>query len=152
MKPITVLNDIQLSKNFRLSEFVCHDGTETVLIAPGLVDRLQMLRSLAGKPVRIQSAYRSPEHNALIGGVENSRHILGEAADIKVDGFSPLEVAHIAKYVGFTGIGIYIYNGQSFVHVDVRPSKSYWCDNIGTKTLTPIKKLPPLAKPLPFLA
>lgn len=48
-----------------------------------LVDNLlDPLREAYGKPIRINSAYRSPTVNAMVGGSKNSHHILGMAADI----------------------------------------------------------------------
>jgi len=141
----TIVKDIQLSKNFKLSEFTCHDGSGKVLYVPALIDKLQKLRGLLGKPIRIVSAYRTPEYNAKCGGAPKSQHMEGTAADIKVSGISPLDVAKAAETVGFTGIGVYTHSGNSFVHCDVRPSKSYWMDLPGhqlksIKSLSEIKK------------
>lgn len=48
-----------------------------------LVDNvLDAARELYDKPIKINSGYRSPELNKAVGGVSNSQHILGEAADI----------------------------------------------------------------------
>lgn len=48
-----------------------------------LVDNvLDAARKLYDKPIKINSGYRSPELNKAVGGVSNSQHILGEAADI----------------------------------------------------------------------
>lgn len=48
-----------------------------------LVDNvLDAARKLYGKPIKINSGYRSQELNKAVGGVSNSQHILGEAADI----------------------------------------------------------------------
>lgn len=44
---------------------------------------LDPLRVAYGKPIRITSGYRSPLVNRRIGGVRNSQHMLGEAADIQ---------------------------------------------------------------------
>lgn len=54
---------------------------------------LDPIRSKLGKPVRVTSGYRSPEHNAQVGGAKNSNHLRGEAADIAVDGMSSGELA-----------------------------------------------------------
>lgn len=43
---------------------------------------LQPARTKLGLPIRINSAYRSPDYNASIGGVANSQHIFGQAVDI----------------------------------------------------------------------
>ena len=45
--------------------------------------KLDEAREYAGIPFVINSAYRSPEHNARIGGKPNSSHLRGLAVDIK---------------------------------------------------------------------
>ena len=48
-----------------------------------LVDNvLDPLRELYGKPIKINSAYRSPMVNARVNGAKNSEHVKGMAADI----------------------------------------------------------------------
>jgi len=136
-----VLNDIQLTRHFKLSEFECHDGQHEVILDGELVERLEALRVMLGVPVTVAAGYRNPVHNANVGGSPNSRHMKGEAADIKVNGVSPLMVARIAEKVGFRGIGVYRHNRQMFTHVDVRPVKSYWCDLMGTHDLKSVKSL-----------
>jgi uncharacterized protein YcbK (DUF882 family) len=136
----TVIKDIALSKNFKLSEFVCNDGSGKVLYSPDLIYKLQKLRDKLGKPIKIVSAYRTPEYNAKVGGAEKSQHMEGIACDIKVSGISPLGVAKAAESVGFTGIGVYTHNLNSFVHCDCRALKSYWMDLPGHKLIS-IKSL-----------
>lgn len=111
-----------VSKNFVVSEFKCKDGSDEVLIDPQLVEYLQMIRDHFGKSVKINSAYRTETHNARVGGVEDSRHVLGCAADIRIEGVSPIEIARYAESLGIKGIGLY----DSFVHVDTRAKKGFW--------------------------
>jgi uncharacterized protein YcbK (DUF882 family) len=117
-----VIKDIQLSKNFKLSEFVCPEGRNEVYVDMKLIAKLQQLRDLVGKPVIVLSGYRSPSYNGLIGGAKNSRHMMGDAADIKVSGLTPSEVAKLAEKIGFDGIGVY----YSWTHVDTRGYKAKW--------------------------
>ena len=85
---------MQLSTNFRLSEFTRSDtakrldienecsSVEQVLNLAYLCHMvLQPLRDRFG-PIRITSGYRCPELNKAVGGVANSQHMRGEAADI----------------------------------------------------------------------
>ena len=114
-------DDIKVSKNFMLSEFVSPDTNE-VKATPGfgrLVKLLQQLRDQVGKPVTVTSGYRTPEHNAAVGGAAHSYHMQGLAADIVIAGMTSAQIAEVAKAVGFTGIGIYPTRGHC--HVDVRP-------------------------------
>lgn len=43
---------------------------------------LDPARELLGRPIRVNSGYRSPQLNRILGGVGNSQHIKGEAADL----------------------------------------------------------------------
>lgn len=115
-----------LSKNFRVREFRCQDGSDPIFIAEGLVSVLQQIRSHFGKPVTINSAYRTPAHNRKVGGEPNSQHLYGTAADIVVSGVGPVVVgAYVDSLLpGTGGVGIYIKRG--FVHVDVRKAKARW--------------------------
>lgn len=113
-----------LSANFKVREFACKDGSDPVFISQELVEVLQKIRTHFGKPVTINSAYRTATHNKKEGGATYSQHLYGTAADIKVSGVSPKEVAKYAEtlLVNKGGIGIY----STFTHVDVREVKSRW--------------------------
>ena len=85
---------MRLSKNFTLEEMVAtsHRGlqdTPTLDVVQNLqklcVLVLQPLRDTLGAPVYINSGYRSKRLNARVGGVANSRHLQGKAADIHCD-------------------------------------------------------------------
>lgn len=54
---------VKLSANFKVSEFACKDGSDTVFISPGLVTVLQKIREHFAKPVNITSAYRTDTYN-----------------------------------------------------------------------------------------
>ena len=114
----------QVSTNFRVKEFACADGSDPIFISPELVSVLQKIRAHFGKPVTITSAYRTPAHNAKVGGVADSQHLFGTAADIKVKNVSPLRVAQYAEQILINKGGIGVY--ETFVHIDVRPTKSRW--------------------------
>lgn len=53
---------------------------------------LEPLRMRLGRPVYVNSGYRCPELNSLIGGSRTSQHMRGEAADIEVQGMTAPEV------------------------------------------------------------
>ena len=113
-----------LSPNFKVREFACKDGSDAVLVSPELVTILQAIRSHFGKPVTINSAYRTPEHNKKEGGAAQSQHLYGTAADIAVSGVTPKQVAAFAETMLSNKGGIGIYAG--FTHIDVREVKSRW--------------------------
>jgi uncharacterized protein YcbK (DUF882 family) len=79
-----------------------------------LARHLERLRRRCGdRPLRLVSAYRTPEHNAAVGGAPQSQHLLGLAADLP-EGYATVEEAVME---GFVGIGS---RGPWAVHVDVR--------------------------------
>jgi len=80
------------------------------------LDKLQALRNILGKPMRITSSYRSLDHNRKVGGAKNSMHLQARAFDIQVAGHDLPEFIVQAKRVGFTGFGYYERSG--FIHID----------------------------------
>ena len=75
-----------MSEHFQPKEFASKDGKPSpypLVVQQGLYDLLEMLRAKFGKAIYINSGYRSPEHNAAVGGVKNSYHVQGMAADIR---------------------------------------------------------------------
>lgn len=115
----------QLSRNFKVKEFRCKDGSDKILIDVGFVkEKLQEIRDHFGKPVTINSAYRTESYNKKVGGASKSYHMAGQAFDIAVKDHTPFEVAQYAQQIGI--LGIIQYN--TFVHVDSR-KKRYWARN-----------------------
>ncbi len=114
----------QLSKNFRVREFACSDGSDPIFIDSELVTILQKIRTHFGKAVTITSAYRTPGKNKACGGTTYSQHLYGRAADIKINGVAPKTVAAYAEKLmpNTGGIGIY----KTFTHIDTRTTKSRW--------------------------
>lgn len=123
--------ETNLTTNFKVKEFKCSDGSDTILIDSTLVDYLQSIRDWAGKAVTINSGYRTASYNESIGGATNSYHVKGQAADIVVSGKTPLEVARKAESLGMKGIIKY----SSFVHVDTRTAK-YFSNDGGSSSCT----------------
>lgn len=115
---------VKLSANFKVSEFACKDGNDTVFISPGLVTVLQKIRDHFAKPVIITSAYRNDAYNKKVGGADYSQHKYGTAADICISGVSPVTIADFVETIMPNTGGIGIYN--SFVHVDVRAARARW--------------------------
>ena len=83
--------------------------------------RLDEARERAWIPFVINSAYRTPEHNAKIGGKPNSSHLKGLAVDISVtNSRQRFIVLNDLLEVGFTRIGI----ADTFIHIDLDNEKS----------------------------
>lgn len=59
--------------------------SEVIQNAIALVENvLDPAREKLGMPIKVSSGYRCPLKNKAVGGVENSQHLRGEAADISV--------------------------------------------------------------------
>ena len=96
MEPIVQLNsNAKLSEHFKLGEFTKSSSHPEVYNIPSheaianlkrVCGWLEVLRERYGKPIIINSGYRSPQLNRKIGGVKNSNHLTGCAVDIRVTG------------------------------------------------------------------
>lgn len=116
--------DKEIRKNFKVKEFRCKNGADPIIIADDLVYWLYKVREHFGKPVIINSAYRTPEYNAKIGGAKRSQHMYGTAADFHINGVPPADIVKYLETVvpNTCGIGLY----DEFVHLDVRRKKTRW--------------------------
>ena len=126
------INDMNLTKNFNVKEFDCKDGSNTPpdvrFNLQVLANNLQVLRDHIDMPIHINSGYRSPSYNERIGGVKNSQHLLGNAADITTKKYSSGGLAAVIEKLIEEGKmkqgGLGIYPG--FVHYDIRETKARW--------------------------
>ncbi len=76
-------NNINIAPYFKLSEFAC-PCCKRVMLHPKLLAKLMELRNTLERPVYITSGYRCPRYNQKVGGVANSYHLIGLAADIAI--------------------------------------------------------------------
>ena len=121
----------RLAPDFKVRELRCRDGSDTVMVDEALTVVLQCIREHFGKPVTITSGYRTAAHNAAVGGAKSSQHLLGRAADIRVQGVSVEDVAAYAESLmpDWGGVGRYpVKAGRAngWVHIDTRQNKSRW--------------------------
>ena len=115
----------QITPHFKVREFACSDGSDAVFVSPTLADILENVRVHYGRPVTITSGYRTVSYNKTVSGsAAASQHCNGLAADIKVKGVAPADVADYAETLlpGTGGIGRY----STFTHIDVRADKARW--------------------------
>lgn len=108
---------MMLSEHFADHEFSCPCCGERVTDVL-LLSAIKEMRRIANVPIKINSGYRCPNHNAVVRGKLNSQHMRGLAADLySVVGVDRLrEIARGIPYVH--GIG---YDPiREFLHVDVR--------------------------------
>lgn len=85
------------------------------------IDRLQSLRDKYGKPMRITSGYRCPDHPAEAHRRDTGRlgpHTTGMAADIAIQGNEAYSLLRLAMQMGFTGIGVQQTGDKRFLHLD----------------------------------
>lgn len=111
----------KVGQHFKVKEFACKDGSQVVFIDSYLVSILDILRNEVGKPVIINSGYRTPPRNKKVGGAKYSYHMRGMAADIRINGMSAKEIADKLNKIIPNECGIIVYN--AWVHLDTRTKK-----------------------------
>jgi len=107
-------------KYFTPREMACK-GTGKLVVVLGFLDRLDLVRSRFGRPIRLLSGYRSPYHNARVGGAPMSRHLAGDAGDLATVGLDKEVIERLAREEGFTGFGYY----RTFLHIDLGRKRSW---------------------------
>jgi len=118
--------------NFSPQEIACR-GTGKLAVNEAAMDKLQALRDRLGRPLIVNSAYRSPEHNRRVGGAPGSKHLEATAFDISMSNHDPAVFEAAARAVGFLGFGFYRRN--NFIHIDTGPNRTW-----GERWFTPTGK------------
>lgn len=132
----------QLSAHFKVKEFRCKDGTDTILIDLNLITALENLyqylnKKYSIKSINITSGYRTVKHSLAIGSTKTSQHIKGKAADfnVKLSDGKTLSAEKICialedmKYIG--GVG---YITKTHIHIDTRGYKIYFDETKSMRT------------------
>lgn len=100
---------MQITPHFSLSELTFTDhrefdntpGPTELANLKRLADLLEQVRVvLGGKPIMINSAYRSKKVNDAVGSKDTSQHRIGCAADIRVPGMTPDQVVKLVRLSG----------------------------------------------------
>ena len=109
------------TKNFKVKEFACkHCGVNK--INQKVIYMVQKIRDALGVPLYINSGYRCEEHNAAVGGVKNSYHVQGLAADLSCSLGAKVMYDTVKKLYGQGRIPelayCILYKAKNFIHVD----------------------------------
>ena len=117
--------------NFDPREFRCKccETIGNVHTARHLAWSLQSIRNIVG-PLKINSGYRCPKYNELVGGSKNSQHLESAAADIVSANNRVSSIALQDTILGMMehnsipngGLGRY----DTFTHYDIRLSPARW--------------------------
>jgi hypothetical protein len=124
----------QLSPHFTLEEFTVSDTAVRLGLSnqpsPDMLARLKQTAAqlekvravLGGRPITVNSAYRSPPVNAAVGGVSNSAHAQAHAVDFICPAFgTPFE---ICKKIAASGLKFdqLIHEKRDWVHISFAPA------------------------------
>ena len=120
------MNDIRLSPHFKLGEFLNLNKypqnvptmQHVVNMAYGCLMLLEPARQLVG-PIIINSGYRSPRVNALVGGVKNLQHLIGQAADIRPK--DPCQFQHLVDFLKAHDLTDQLLTGNGWLHLSWAP-------------------------------
>lgn len=114
-------------KHFKPREFDSKD-----LVGSGInmnlefVAKLDKVREMVGFPIRVVSGYRTEARNRAVGGVRDSAHRSGRAADLAATSSGTrYKLLTAALAVGFQRVGI----GPTFIHLDddaTKPNDVLW--------------------------
>ena len=109
-------NSSAAAENGIKNEPILDEKERVILNIELLVDNvLEPIRDMVCTPIIITSGYRSPQVNKIVGGADNSQHMLGCAADFHVQGYN-----RAMMYVVF----LYIFNTLEFDQLIYYPSKN----------------------------
>lgn len=123
---------MKLTNNFAIEEFASPDADYFPISVINnlfeLAQNLEALRSRLGVAIYVNSGWRTVEHNRRVGGAKDSQHILGKAADIWSEIYSPKEIHEMIEQLINAGVmqegGLGLY--KTFVHYDIRGTKARW--------------------------
>lgn len=115
--------DSQTAKSSKIvNMFLCAEHIDNMLAM--VDDILDPLREMFGKPILVNSGYRVPELNSLVGGSASSMHKVGMAVDITA--INPIENMHLFNLLvsdfEFDQVIIYVRdNIVRFIHISYCP-------------------------------
>jgi len=111
--------------NFSRSEMACQHCGRAEMDADTMW-KLQELRDSFGKPMRVNSGYRCPEHPIEANKSKPGAHSSGRAVDISVQGSDAYALVMLAMRQGWQGIGVQQKGDGRFIHLDDLTNKEGW--------------------------
>ncbi|MBU1173861.1 MAG: DUF882 domain-containing protein [Alphaproteobacteria bacterium] len=99
--------------------YVASSTVNTICMTPTLRLALLDFEGRFGKKVVLNSGYRSPNHNDVVGGADDSYHVKCMAADFFIPGVPKSELIAHARRSSLVG-GLGCYPDRNFIHIDVR--------------------------------
>ena len=122
----TQLNDIQLSPHFMLSEFLKLGKHPDNLPTPQVLFNLKYGYQYLLEPARrevgaiiVNSGYRNEVYNRQVGGVRNSQHLLGQAADIRPK--DPRQFQRLVDFLRNCPYTNQLLTGPGWLHISWTP-------------------------------
>lgn len=121
------MDDIRLSQHFTLAEF-CNlqkypanvpSTQQIVNIAYGCLLLLEPARQAIGCPILINSGFRNADVNAQVGGVKNSQHQQGCAADIRPK--DPAKFQRLVSFLKACEFTDQLLTGPGWLHISWNP-------------------------------
>ena len=121
------MNDIQLSQHFTVAEF-CNlkkypKNIPTIQqitnMAYGCRQLLESAREAIGCPIIVNSGFRNSRVNAQVGGVKNSQHLQGCAADIRPK--DPKKFQHLVSFLKACEYTDQLLTGPGWLHISWAP-------------------------------
>ncbi len=122
---VNKLDGVRLSPHFKLTEFLnlkkyaenVPTMQHVVNMTYGCLMLLEPARLLVG-PIIINSGYRNPRVNSLVGGVKNSQHLIGQAADIRPK--DPQQFQRLVDFLKSHDLTDQLLTGNGWLHLS-------WC-------------------------
>ena len=120
------VNDTRHSAHFRLEEFLntqkypCNKPTlqHVINMAYGCQQLLEEARRIVG-PIIVNSGYRNEDVNRMVGGVQNSQHLLGQAADIRPR--DPQQFQRLTDFLSRHPLTDQLLTGRGWMHISWNP-------------------------------
>ena len=121
------MENIKLSNHFTLAEF-CNlgkypDNIPTVQqianMAYGCRQLLEPARKAIGCPIIVNSGFRNPRVSTLVGGVKNSQHLHGQAADIRPK--DPRQFQRLVDFLKSHDLTDQLLTGPGWLHISWNP-------------------------------